>query len=144
MNKKIVVLNSLMADVAANVAAPAVAENVSATSFAAKLAAQLEKQTSKVEVIDKIITIKDISAVVTKQGEIQENRRRIIDTNGVHHYCFTNQLASEKLAAGMKVVISFREKGEYINVLRVTPVLESLNAQQLAYLSGNPIVIPAM
>lgn len=150
MNKKIVVFENLMADAATgasieNVPATSqVVNNVVANSFADKLAAQLEKQTSKTQVIDKIITIKDISAVVTKQGEIQENRRRIIDTAGVTHWCFTNQLANEKLAAGMQCVISYREKGEYINVLRVTPVLEKLNAQQLAYLSGNPIVIPAM
>jgi len=115
-----------------------------ASSFAAKLAAQLEKQTSKTEVIDKFVTIKDISPVITKEGELQENRRRIIDTNNVTHWCFANQLSSDRIAAGMKVVISYRQKGEYINVLRVTPQLESLNAQQLAYLSGNPIVIPAM
>jgi uncharacterized metal-binding protein len=140
MNKKIVVFENMMADVAAN----NVVATANANDFASKLAAQLEKQTSKTVVIDKIVTIKDISPVITKQGELQENRRRIIDTAGVTHWCFTNQLASEKLAAGMQVVISYREKGEYINVLRVTPVLEKLNAQQLAYLSGNPIVIPAM
>ena len=120
------------------------AVNAASSSFASKLAAQLEKQTSKTEVIDKFVTIKDISPVITKEGELQENRRRIIDTNNVTHWCFANQLASDRIAAGMKVVISYRQKGEYINVLRVTPQLESLNAQQLAYLSGNPIVIPAM
>lgn len=113
-------------------------------SFAEKLATQLEKQTSKTEVIDRKVVIKDISPVITKDGEVQENRRRIIDTNGVTHWCFANQLSSEKLAAGMPVVISYRQKGEYINVLRVTAELEKLNAQQLAYLSGNPIVIPAL
>lgn len=122
----------------------AAASTVNESTFAAKLQLQLEKQTSKTPTIDKTVVIKDISPVVDKDGVVNENRTRIVDTNGVLHWCFTNQLASQKLAAGMKVVISYREKGEYINVLRVTPVLESLSAQQLAYLNNNPLVIPAL
>lgn len=140
--------NSGAASANATVAASVNMTSPATSSFAEKLAAQLLKQTSKTEVIDKKIIIKDISPVVTKDGEIQDNRRRIIDTNGVTHWCFTNQLSSEKLAAGMPCTISYREKkvGDqvYINVLKVTAQLELLNAQQLAYLNNNPLVIPVL
>jgi hypothetical protein len=122
--------------------APAAVES----TFASKLATQLEKQKSKTEVIDKLVTIKNVGPVVTKDGEVQENRLRIIDTTGTVHYCFKNQVQgnAEKLIAGMKATISYREKGEYINIVSVTPDVAGMNAQSLAYFSGNAIVIPAL